>query len=320
MTKKKPTALVPAAPAPLAPRNLFRADKRTPEEKLEDALASLWQTLGESADTARAYKYDWGVWTKWLAEHGGTPLEARAVHVQMFLNHMRERGLAKSTRARMLSVLKQVYAALVVGEALDMNPAREAKNLRVDSTPKAPWLVDTELAKLLAYPNRSTWIDRRDWLVLCVLIGTGLRRKNVATLAVEQLVPAPGGGMAANVKAKGGKQASIRVPSWLAEELLAWIADRKIESGSLFDISPGTVYNIVKRTAARVGVSVERSTPHAMRRSFTTETGNRGVSLESRQAALLHSNRATTEIYDKADRASSQAPGEVLANLVGKRK
>ena len=307
----------------LAPSNLFRTDRRSPEEKLEDALAALWQTLGESKDTARAYRYDWGVWVKWLAEHGGTPLAARAVHVQGFLNHMRTRGLSKATRARMLSVLKQVYAALVVGEAIDMNPAREAKNIRVDSTPKTPWMTAAELGALLVYPTPAgrppSRRERRDWLIMCTLVGTGLRRKNVATLAVEQLVPVEGG-VALHVKAKGGKESYVRLPNWLADELLSWIADHNLRKGPIFDVSPGTVYNIVKRTAAREGIDVHRATPHAMRRSFATITGDRGVSIEDRQAAMMHSNRATTEIYDKAARATSQAPGEVLRDLVGKRR
>ena len=157
--------------------------------------------------------------------------------------------------------------------------------------------------------------------VLCTLAGTGLRRRNVATLTREQLIPAPSGdGLAVQVVAKGGKKAIILLPGWLAKGLTEWIEDRNIESGPLFDVSPGTVRNIVKRTAAKVGISVERSTPHAIRRSFTTITGLRGVSLDDRQAALLHSSKATTEIYDKAARATTRAPGEVLEDLVGKKR
>jgi len=317
---KPPQALVPQH-VELMP-NLFRQeDNRSPEEMLEDALAALWRSLKESKDTARAYRYDWGVWTKWLAERGGTPLQARAFHVQSFLDHMHERGKAKATRARMLSVLKQVYAALVVGKAMGMNPAREAKNISVSSVPRTPWLSESELAKLLTYPKPASVRDRRNWLVLCTLIGTGLRRKNVASLSVEQLVPAPkGGGTVARIVYKGGRQGFILLPSWLAEELHAWIEDRDIRSGPIFDVSPSTVYYIVKKAAVRTGVNMTRATPHALRRSFVTVTGDRGVSLDDRQAAMLHVDSATTEIYDKAARATSQAPGEVLRDLVGKRR
>ena len=55
----------------------------------------------------------------------------------------------------------------------------------------------------------------------------------------------------------------------------------------------------------------------SLRRTFATITGQRGVSLEDRQAAMLHSSKATTELYDKSSNLSGNAPGEVLKDLIG---
>jgi integrase len=133
------------------------------------------------------------------------------------------------------------------------------------------------------------------------------------------------------VRGKGGKEADLLVPVWLATEIEAWIALSGV-SGPLFprlrrvgydDVRPqmdrpigsSKVWEIVKEAAKRAGVDEKTATPHALRRSFVTIARERGVPLDDLQAALMHSRSSTTEGYDKALRAMRRAPGDALADI-----
>jgi len=294
---------------------------------LEEALLALWNGL-ESPESRRGYRDEWLRWCSWLANQEAPLLAVRPLHVQRYLADLYKAGKAKATRARALSVVRQTYAALVVAGLLLVNPAREVKNIKMASEPRTPWLGDDELRQLLVrLPTTAPWVQQRDWLICAMLVGTGLRRSEAARLRRDHLVPVEGG-LAARVRAKGNKDAFIVLPSWLSVEINIWCEQQSITTGPLFQsheggtkaVGPTTVRNAVKRLAERAGIELDRSTPHAIRRSFATLTGQRGVSLRDRQAALLHSSQATTERYDKAAKLPKVAPGEVLRDLIVERK
>jgi integrase/recombinase XerD len=311
-------------PAALTPENVG--------ERLQEALLALWNRL-ESPHSRAAYRADWRRFCEWAALRGLHPLAATALHVQQYIAWMRDRGNAKATRARALASLRATYGALVIGFSdmpglLPANPAREVANLRVGSEPKTPWLSEPELGLLLTEPvANATWHARRDWLIVASLAGLGWRRAEVASLRRDQLIAAPGG-FTARVRAKGGKIGFVPVPGWLGAEIETWCRSQEIVDGPVFPRAPGVplpvsttlVWKAVKRAAAAAGIDAARATPHAIRRSFATITGQHGVSLEDRQAAMLHSSKTTTERYDKAAKLPSQAPGEALRDLITKNR
>lgn len=298
-------------------------------ERLEEALLAFRQSL-DSPESVRGYRDDWERWALWLRDEAVHPLAAKPLHVLRYLVQLHDEGKAKATRARALAVIRSTYAALVVAFSdipgvLDTNPAREVKNIKVSSDPRTPWLSAEELQRLMVRPPpEASWVQRRDWLICATLMGTGWRRSEIARTRRDQLLSAPGG-FAARIRAKGGKEAIVPIPVWLSTEVDAWCRENGITAGPIFPqqqgsdaaVGPTTVRNALKRTAKRAGLDLTRATPHAIRRSFATVTGQRGVSLEDRQAAMLHSSKTTTERYDKAARLPEQAPGEVLRDLVG---
>lgn len=309
MARTPKTALVHAAVS------LVGADQDTFGGTLEDVIAALWRRLKESPETFRSYKGVWQRWCVWINERGVPPLEAHVRHVDAYLTHLRGLGRKRTTASHTLSVLREIYGALVRGGLLDVNPAREAKNYRVSDELRAPWLSEDEIRKLLV--RLPTWANQqqhRDWLLVATLIGTGLRRAEAARLSCEDLFDTSASQLAANVVTKGGKEHTVFFPAWLTVELRAWCKGRE---GRIFGFTdPAGVALAVKRVASRTGVDLKRATPHSLRRSFATLTGQRGVSIEDRQKAMFHTNKNTTERYDKAVRMMQQVPGDVLADLV----
>lgn len=318
------TSIVPFQPV----RTVAVATPDQVADRLRAALLALWNRL-ESAHSRQAYAADWRRFCEWATARDLHPLAVQPLHVQQYIAWMRDRGKAKATRARALASLRATYGALVIGFSdmpgvMPANPAREVANLRIGSEPKTPWLSENELAAMLAAPvANATWRARRNWLIVATLAGLGWRRAEVAGLRREQLIEAPGG-FTARVRAKGGKIGFVPVPGWLGEEIDAWCRSQEITHGPVFPRAPGVpssisttiVWQAVKQAAAAAGIDASHATPHALRRSFATITGQRGVSLEDRQAAMLHSSKTTTERYDKAAKLPSQAPGEALRDLV----
>ena len=291
--------------------------------RLEEALRGLQNAL-ESPHSKRAYRDDWHRWCEWLASQGVHPLLARAVHVQRYLGELYEQKKAKPTRARCITVIRSVYSVIVVSGLMLVNPAREVKNIKVSPEPKTPWLAEDEVKKLLAHPGADvSWSDLRDWIICITLLGTGLRRAEVARLRRDQFIAAPGG-LALKVRAKRGKEGFVPVPTWLSSEISLWCQNEGIERGPLFPrskggdvpISPSRLRTAVKNAAARADLPKERCTPHALRRSFVTLARQRGASLEGLQHALMHGSITTTELYDHGTTIPSKAPGELLADLI----
>ena len=298
-------------------------------ERLASNLAAFWSSL-ESPDSRRAYRGDWQRFAPFLASSGAHPLTAGIEDIARYVETMRIRNLARATRARAVSVLREVYGVVYRAGLRADNPAREIKLPRVDRTPNTPWLTEAQLVALLTGGGDS-WVARRDRLVLLMLLGLALRRASVARARVEHLIRRSDGRLGLHVLAKGGKEADLLLPIWLAKEVEDWVAFSAV-TGPIFPrlrrvgyddvrvemdrpIGAGKVWEIVKVAAKRGGIDEKQATPHAIRRSYVTIARERGVSLDDLQVALLHAQITTTEGYDRAVRAMRSAPGDVLADI-----
>jgi integrase/recombinase XerC len=235
---------------------------------------------------------------------------------------MREAKYAKSSISRMLSVIREVYGALVRDEIVENNPAREVKQPKLSATPKTPYLDDEEKVEKLLNAPGETWPARRDLLCVRLLFGLGWRRREVARLLLSDF-----GDDYETVTGvfKGNKTVTVGVPAWLIECVAEWVDTQKTPptallpgtEGSKCAMSERSVYDAVVRVALRADIGP--LSPHALRRTNITLGGARGVSLKERQLAVGHSSQATTERYDRARDASKNAPGQVFADLI-KRK
>lgn len=289
-------------------------------DPVADALSSVLDGL-PSAASRRAYTADWARYARWLSDQHVGVLAAETRDIAAHVAALRDAGLKKTTTGRALSVLREVYGALVRDRMIASNPARDIKNPRTDHAPKTPW-IDEDAVRQLFAPPAETWRQKRDRLCLLLLLGLGWRRSEIARIRIEDFAGATVSGVV-----KSSKALTVGVPAWLADEIAAWRDHAGIDSGPLLPrIKGGTrpitdtgVYAIVRREARRAGFADGRVTPHGLRRTKITIEGERGVSLKARQLAVGHSSSATTERYDRARDAAAGAPGQVLADLVGKK-
>jgi integrase/recombinase XerC len=163
------------------------------------------------------------------------------------------------------------------------------------------------LAEEVGAAAQMPWVGKRDWALLLLLYGAGLRIGEALALTGSVL---PLG----ETIIVHGKRDKTRVVPLLPpvrsaiEEYLAispWSADRGeplfrgLRGGPL---SPGVVRARVRQARGLLGLS-ERTTPHALRHSFATHLLGRGADLRSLQELLGHASLSSTQIYTAVDAA-----------------
>jgi integrase/recombinase XerD len=163
--------------------------------------------------------------------------------------------------------------------------------------------------RLLAAPSVHDRWPLRDRALLSLLYATGCRVSEVCGLALRDVQLDAG---FCRCLGKGNKErlvslnpvARAAVEAYLQHERsLMGSADR---DGALFLSRRGrplnriTVWKLVKRYAARVGVSRDVS-PHTLRHSFATHMLAGGAEIRALQELLGHASIRTTQIYTQVD-------------------
>lgn len=293
--------------------------KRSVQEVIDRAFNAF-----ESPVSRKGYHADWNRYIAWCDNEVLRVERATVQDVQRYMDQMQTDDYAKSTRGRMLSVVREGYRVLYVAGLVTSNPAREVKVPRDGRDLRTPWLDEERLRQLLAAPvDVNDWRSRRDHLIVLVLVTMGLRASEVARIQVTDFEWIGDGGRLLH-KVKRGKLASTGVPRSLAADLKEWIRWAGLgRGGNIFPgderggvLTPLEVYKAVKRQGALVDLKV---TPHALRRSFVTYLVKAGVGLDRIQRAVSHSSVTTTERYQKAALAANDALGEAMDVLRPKR-
>ncbi len=163
------------------------------------------------------------------------------------------------------------------------------------------------LAGEVADEASAPWIGARDWAVLLLLYGAGLRIGEAMALTASVL---PLG----ETLTVTGKRAKTRVVPLLPQvrtaidDYVAQVPWRLDRDAALFRgarggaLSAGVVRAAVQRARAGLGLG-ERTTPHALRHSFATHLLGRGADLRALQELLGHASLSSTQVYTSVDAA-----------------
>ena len=219
-------------------------------------------------------------------------------------------GLAPSTaNVRMSAVRKLVGEARKNGYlgAEEAATLTDVPNLRQSGTRLGNWLTREQARELLAVPDRSTLKGKRDYAILALLVGCGLRRAELASLDVEILQLRESRWVLADLRGKGGRVRTVAVPVWVKQAINAWMTAAGIEEGRLFRsvrkggkkvgeaLSDWAVWSVVEQTAGEIGI--ERFGAHDLRRTCAKLCRKAGGDLEQIKFLLGHSSIQTTERY-----------------------
>lgn len=189
-----------------------------------------------------------------------------------------------------------------------INPADAADMLRVEGLPRrgtrtGNWLTQDEARRLLSVPHRKSARGKRNYLVLCLLLGCALRRSEVAGLQVETIQRREGRWVLADLEGKGGRTRTVAVPPFVKEAIDLWMREAKISKGPLLrrltgeaeSVSAETIAKIVADAGSKIGVP--QLGAHDLRRTCAKLCRKRGGDLEQIQMMLGHESIRTTELY-----------------------
>jgi len=282
-------------------------------------IAARWQDhltrdRRRSAHTVRAYGATAHRLIDFLAGHLGDEVTATALaaleaaDLRAFLTSRRKDGIGNASAARELSAVRG-FLAFAANESGDPASPPRLKGPKVARGVPRPISPDeaVALAEDVAEDAAEPWIAARDYAVLLLLYGAGLRVAEALGLTGAALPL----GDALSVT---GKRNKTRIVPLLApvraaiEHYVALCPYPKATGAHLFRGARGgplkgeIVRRAVRKARVRLGLS-DRTTPHALRHSFATHLLGRGADLRSLQELLGHASLSSTQIYTAVDAA-----------------
>ena len=106
--------------------------------------------------------------------------------------------------------------------------------VRQKGTRLGNWLTREQAKELLAVPDRSTLKGKRDYVIIALLVGCALRRRELATLNIEDIQLRDGRRwVIIDLRGKGGRIRTVAIPIWVKQGINAWMTAAKIEDGRL---------------------------------------------------------------------------------------
>ncbi len=232
--------------------------------------------------------------------------------IRSFLASRRMDGIGNRSIARELSVIRNFVAFAAKQCELSGHKPPKAKPMprgpRLKRT--LPRAVTPDAVMLLAGAVRDLhdepWLQARDWALLLLLYGAGLRISEALSLNGDALPL----GETLVLTGKGNKQRVVPLLDTVRDAIHDYAEQCPFidTTGPLFRGARGGRLNpaIIRRAmqAARTALGLPDGTsPHALRHSFATHLLGAGADLRSLQELLGHSSLSSTQIYTKVDAA-----------------
>jgi len=139
------------------------------------------------------------------------------------------------------------------------------------------WLTAEEARKLWQLPDPSTLKGKRDRAILALLLGCGLRRRELTELTLGHLQRREDHWATVDLVGKGGHVRTIPVPEWVKGTIDEWLFAAGFGEGRMFrrvcrtgtiwgnEMTENVVWHVVKQYAGMIGVS--KLAPYDLRRS-----------------------------------------------------
>ena len=213
--------------------------------------------------------------------------------VAAFLLHLeQERNNSIQTRNIRLAAIKGVFdyigsrepELMLTCQRVLAIPAKRTSQRMMD------YLEPSETAALLAVPDLSTWIGRRDRCLLLVALQTGLRVSELVGLDLGDVSLVKLGDASLHARGKGRKERTVPLRSDSVEVLTTWLQERgKARDDALFvtnrhsRFSRDGIGRIVRKYVAIAALSCpslkeKRVRPHTLRHTAAMNLLRSGVS------------------------------------------
>ena len=275
-----------------------------------------------SAHSRRAYSQALEEFQEWCGTQSATAFDKATV--QRYRSALEARGLAPSSINIQLSAIRKLAAEASDNQLLAPETAAaigRVKGAKRHGTRTGNWLTQAQAERMLALPDRRTNKGKRDRALLCLLLGCGLRREELALLAIEHIQQRDARWVLVDLVGKGGRIRTVPMPAWAKIAIDEWMAVAAISSGRLLravnkggritghGMTAQSVFEVVERYGHHIGVPIA---PHDLRRTFAKLAHKGHAALEQIQISLGHASIQTTEQYLGIEQDLNDAPCDHL--------
>ncbi|MDQ1231917.1 tyrosine recombinase XerC [Sphingomonas sp. SORGH_AS_0879] len=275
---------------------------------IADYYRHLTVDLRRSDHTVRAYVATAERLCRFLSEHWGEAIDGAtlaritAADLRAYLARRRGEGLTAASTARELSAVR-TFLHWTGTEPPALKGPRRKRSIPRPQAPADIIALSEDVCENAAEP----WIAARDWAVLLLLYGAGLR------IGEAMMLPAAILPLGETIRVTGKRDKTRIVPLLpeLREAIERYAAlvpfalepDEPLFRGAKGGpLSPAIIRRSVQGARDRLGLGA-RTTPHALRHSFATHLLGRGADLRQLQELLGHASLSSTQIYTAVDAA-----------------
>ncbi len=273
-----------------------------------------------SPHTIASYRDAFRLLLIFVQEAAGTPPaklqleDLDAPLVGAFLDHLEaRRGVVVATRNARLAAIHSLFrfAALRHPEHAGLIQRVLAIPAKRTDHPDISYLTTVEIDALLAAPDLTTRLGRRDRALLAVAVQTGLRASELVGLRRQDVTLGTGAHLTCT--GKGRKQRTTPLTAGVAAVVGSWLRERGGEPDDA--VFPGprghhlgrdALRRIVARHVATAAsscpsIATKRVAPHVLRHTCAMQLLEAGVDVAVIALWLGHESIRTTDIYQHAD-------------------
>ena len=279
------------------------------EKELQDYTYYIRLEKKLSDNTVEAYLRD----LKQMAEYLGSefsilPQQAEERHIEAFLAHLYDKGVKKTTQARILSGIKSFFYYLLINDRIENLPTEFIDPPKTGR--KLPdVLTVAEIESIINTFDSDERFGIRNKAIVETLYSCGLRVSELTTLRISDLFFNDG---FIRVIGKGDKQRLVPISETAKRRIEAYLLLRHTMQTDARDadivflnnkgrgLTRVMIFHIIKKAALAAGITKTIS-PHTFRHSFATHLLEGGASIRQVQEMLGHESILTTEIYTHLD-------------------
>ena len=276
-----------------------------------DRLISLYLRTLTSPQTIKTYNTELRMFVSYVEGEMEKLLEElTAADISLYREHLIT-TYAPATAAKKLAVLRRFLIFTYMAGATEVNPEALrffAKNPRVRQDPSYNVLTEDELSRML---SAARTVNYRDYVLLAVMAGGGLREAEVVDIRIGDFQQASDGQVLLRIRGKGDKIRNVPLSPelWQLVHRFVLLTERSFNShldarkpllvsrvGKDKALTTRSVQNIVKKYVRSAGITKAIS-PHSIRHTVGTNMAINEAPLLVIQQFLGHSDPKTTLRY-----------------------
>ncbi|MGH9604676.1 MAG: tyrosine-type recombinase/integrase [Terracidiphilus sp.] len=231
-----------------------------------------------SRESKRGYRHAIDEFIQWYCAE--PRLSFNKIVVTRFRIALENRNLAAGTiNGRLAAVRRLAFEAADAGLLSPELAAgiRHVKGVKKLGVRLGNWLTAEEARRFRQSPASDTLKGKRDRAILAVLLGCGLRRRELADLEFTHLQQREEHWAIVDLVGKGGHIRTVPVPDWVKSTIDLWVSAAGISAGRLFQcvcragkcwgvgVTERVVWHVVKQYAREFVLA--QLAPHDLRRS-----------------------------------------------------